>query len=131
MHQESPPGNYSNHPLFLMGIFCQPCVICSLIFLRKGTGFVAPEFVDSDFHRHGIPPPPGTTFSMTDAVEKLLCNRIRPEADFSSPLFSGTLFDSTEEILDDYPEALDWAPFCCISGAAKGGASVHPRHLAY
>ena len=32
MHQESPPGNISSRPLFLMRKFCQLCVICSLIF---------------------------------------------------------------------------------------------------
>ena len=38
MHQESPPGNDSNRPLFLMDNFCQPRVLCSLIF-KKWRGF--------------------------------------------------------------------------------------------
>ena len=58
MHQESPPGNYSNHPLVLMSSFCQPCIFVRS-FLRNSTGFVAPEFVDSFFSwTRSIPPPP-------------------------------------------------------------------------
>ena len=42
-------------PLFLMSNFCQQPAC-----LRNGTGFVAPEFVDSDDPRHQVPPTPGT-----------------------------------------------------------------------
>ena len=37
-------------PLFLMSNFCQACI--------KGTGLVAPEFVDSDLPRNEIALPP-------------------------------------------------------------------------
>ena len=72
MHQESPSGNNSNRPLFLMSNFCQPRIMCSLIF-RICRGFVAPEFVHSDFPRHGIPPPPPGT-SPVDGVYPKNCN---------------------------------------------------------
>ena len=67
MHQESPSGNSSNRPLFLMSNCCQPCVICPLIF-TKGTGFVVPEFVDSDFPRPEPPPPPRIVLILHDVV---------------------------------------------------------------
>ena len=37
-----PPGNNSNRPLFLMSNFCQPRVICLLIF-QKWHGFCCPR----------------------------------------------------------------------------------------
>ena len=51
-------GNNSKRPRFLESNYWEPYIICSLIFLRSGTDFVAPEFVDSYFPPHRIPPPP-------------------------------------------------------------------------
>ena len=56
MHHASPRGNDSNRPLFLMSNFCHLHDLFAHYSLRNGTGFVAPEFIDSDFPRHGIPP---------------------------------------------------------------------------
>ena len=57
MHQESPPGKTATSTGSHPAAFANPVqFVCS--FLRNGTGFVTPEFVDSDFSGHGISPPP-------------------------------------------------------------------------
>ena len=58
MHQESPPGNNSNRSLSLL-LPTLRNLFAHLLSLRNGVGFVVPEFVDSDFPGHGIPPPRG------------------------------------------------------------------------
>ena len=54
----SPLGNTSKRPLFLMSNSWEPDIIFRS-FLRSGTDFVAPEFVDPcSPPPYGIPPPP-------------------------------------------------------------------------
>ena len=67
---QSPPGNTSNRPLFLMTNFWEPYTLVRS-FLRSGTGFLVPEFVDLKFVRHGISPSPPLVVGVYGAVKAL------------------------------------------------------------